>query len=56
MNALIWTNPEAADWLFLAAAIVAFADWLLSFVNDSPLSRALLTVSIVLIALGLLAQ
>jgi hypothetical protein len=56
MTGLIWTNANAADWLFLAAAIVAFVDWLLALTGRSELNKALLTVAIVLLALGLLAQ
>ncbi len=54
--AVIWSDPDVADILFLAAAIVAFADWLIAVTGRSELNKALLTVAIVLLALGLLAE
>jgi hypothetical protein len=56
MTAAIWSGAgTASDVLFLAAAIVAFVDWLIAITGRSELNKSLLTVSIVLLALGLLA-
>jgi len=56
MIAAIWAGAgTASDILFLAAAIVAFVDWIISVTGRSELNKAFLTASVVLLALGLLA-
>jgi hypothetical protein len=56
MFSTIWSGAgNASDIFFLAAAIVAFVDWLIAITGRHELSKGLLTVSIVLLALGLLA-
>jgi len=56
MIASIWAGAgNASDVFFLAAAIVAAVDWLIAITGRHELSKGLLTVSIVLLALGLLA-
>jgi hypothetical protein len=56
MIAAVWSGAgTASDILLLAAAIVAFVDWLIAVTGRSELNKAFLTASVVLLALGLLA-
>lgn len=56
MLSAIWSGAgNASDVFFLAAAIVAVVDFLLAWSNHSDLNKGLLTASVVLLALGLLA-
>ena len=54
MTGVIWSNPNAAEVLFLVGAVCAFLDSAWLCVKGSP-EAALLPAAVLLIALGLLA-